>query len=56
MNKPKKFFEDNKKHINSEVDPVMWNLNNGLLALAEQLEKQEKMLTSMRHFMNTLPR
>lgn len=36
-----KFFEDNINYLDSQKDPVQWNLNQGLLALAKQIQRIE---------------
>lgn len=41
----KKFFRDNIQRIaHPEADPLGWNLNQGLLALAEQIEQLQLQL------------
>ncbi|MFJ0380964.1 hypothetical protein RAK11_06975 [Bordetella bronchiseptica] len=32
-----KFFEDNIKRLSAHANPLEWNLNHGLLALAKQM-------------------
>lgn len=36
-----KFFEDNIARINQTSDPVLSNLNNGLLTMCQQLDRIE---------------
>ena len=38
----KKFFEENSNLLDAKSDPVRWNINNGLLAMSEQLERIEE--------------
>lgn len=41
VNEAAKFFEDNfKRHLNPQTDPVMYNLNQGLATLAEELHSE----------------
>jgi hypothetical protein len=36
-----KFFQDNfKRHLSARNDPVMYNLNQGLLTLVEELHSE----------------
>ncbi len=34
----KECFDDAKNYVHSQTDPVMWNIVNGLSALAQQVE------------------
>ena len=38
----KKFFQDNSRYINPKTDPVMHNINAGLLALSDEIEALQK--------------
>lgn len=38
MNSAKKFFDDNISRTSAQADPLGWNLNLGLAALAEQMD------------------
>jgi|GEM_PF-1622255 len=63
MTDPKKFFNDNVDRLSAEFDPVMWNMNNGLLALADvvvdirrQLKQQQNTITDLRNRIYSISR
>lgn len=57
MTDPKKFFTDNISLIgDSRKDPIGWNLNCGLLALAQQLQTIQNEQDDLRSQMKRIER
>ena len=44
----KKFFQDNLRYINAKTDPAMFNLNNGLAAMSEEIAQLQSDVDAIR--------
>lgn len=49
-----KFFTDNLTRLSPQVDPLSYNLNQGLLAMAKQLVLIERALASQKNELASL--
>lgn len=48
-------FEDNIKRLDPSTDPLNWNLNNGLLLLAKEVQRLQQDVEHIRQFLETAP-
>jgi len=51
---PKEFFKDNIKRIDPQKDPILHNMNYGLLTLCQQMDKIAANQQELAHRLYTL--